>query len=302
MKRLSIVTLLIMSIALGSCMHKNQKTDMNTMDIQGHRGTRGLMPENTIPAFIKALELGVTTLELDLAVSKDHELIVTHDPFMHHEISLTLDGQQISKEDQHKHNIYEMTYEEIKRYDVGSKFVARFPDQKKMKVSKPSLLEVVTAVKAYQKTNDIGAIRYNIEIKSTPEWDEVYHPNPEVFSDLVYDFIQKNMDPTLVNVQSFDFRILQYFEAKYPKTELAVLIENNESIETNLQQLGFVPEIYSCDYPLLDGSKIEYLHSLNIKVIPWTVNKEADISQMINWNVDGIISDYPNRVLEIVNK
>lgn len=299
--RLGIVPLLFLIMVLGSCTHKKSNMDKIEIDIQGHRGTRGLMPENTIPAFIKALELGVKTLELDLAVSKDGQLIVSHDPFMHHEIALDPQGNEISDEDEAKHNIYEMTYEEVKMYDVGSKFLERFPDQQKIKVSKPSLLDLINAVNEYQSKSDVGDIHYNIEIKSLPEGDNSYHPTPEVFSDLVYDFIQKHMDVTLVNVQSFDFRILQYFKTTYPKIKLAVLIENNLPIDNNLKTLGFTPEIYSCYYPLLDSSKVEYLHSLNIKVIPWTVNEIVDINQMILWNVDGIISDYPNRVIQIVN-
>lgn len=291
---------LVLIIALGSCTLKSE-TDKTLIDVQGHRGARGLMPENTIPSFIKALELGVNTLELDLAVSKDMQLIVSHDPFMHHEISLDQDGQTITKQEEAQHKIYEMTYEQIKRYDVGSKFVPRFPSQEKMKVSKPSLLDVVIAVKNYEKQNKAGGTLYNIEIKSLPERDDIYHPTPEVFSDLVYDFIQQHMEPKQVNIQSFDFRVLQYFRTKYPEIKLAVLIENEWPIDTNLGALGFVPEIYSCHHALLDSSKVKYLHSLNIKVIPWTVNKKTDISQMISWGIDGIISDYPDRVIQIVN-
>lgn len=300
MAKSSIIVLVVLSLIFGHCSPKESTMNQATIDIQGHRGTRGLMPENTIPAFIKALELGVKTLELDLTVSKDQLLIVSHDPFMHHEISLSADGQDITKEQELEHNLYQMTYEEIKKYDVGSKFVDRFPKQHKVKVSKPSLLDLVSAVKEYQTNHNTGAIRYNIEIKSQPDGDGIYHPNPQHFSDIVYDFIQEHMDEKLVNIQSFDFRVLQYFKSNYPQIQLAVLIENKLSIDDNLKNLGFTPEIYSCHYPLLDSSKIEYLHSLNLKVIPWTVNETADIKQMIRWGVDGIISDYPNRVIQIV--
>ncbi|MGL1884878.1 MAG: glycerophosphodiester phosphodiesterase family protein [Reichenbachiella sp.] len=271
------------------------------LDVQGHRGARGLMPENTIPAFIKALELGVTTLELDLVVTRDKELLVSHDPFMHHQITLDSLGQNIEKEDEGKHNIYQMSYEQIKKYDVGSKFISSFPEQEKLKVHKPLFIEVLDAVKAYSAENKIKDIRYNIEVKSLPIGDNLFQPIPSEFCDLVYQFIQKNMDPSLVNVQSFDFRVLQYFHEKYPEIELAMLVENSLPIDENLNDLGFTPAIYSCYHPLLDSTKIEYLHSLDLKVIPWTVNDQKDIEKMIQWNVDGIISDYPNRVLNLLS-
>ncbi|UXP33409.1 glycerophosphodiester phosphodiesterase family protein [Reichenbachiella agarivorans] len=270
-----------------------------SIDIQGHRGARGLMPENTIPAFIKALELGITTLELDLAVTKDGQLLVSHEPFMNHVFVLDSMGRDIPKVEETKHNIYEMTYAQVEKYDVGSKFHKHFPDQQKMVVAKPLLIDVVNAVNDYAAKHDIKDIRYNIEVKSLPVGDDKFHPTPQVFSDLVYDFINKHMNKNLLNVQSFDFRVLQYFHQNYPDIELAVLVENTLPIEENLQELGFHPQKYSCYYPLLNEEKVKYLHSLNMKVIPWTVNETADMEKMISWGVDGIISDYPNRVIDI---
>jgi glycerophosphoryl diester phosphodiesterase len=260
------------------------------------------MPENTIPAFIKAIELGVNTLELDLAVSQDGQLIVSHEPYIGSHLGLDSLGQEISTSEELSHNIFQMTYEQIKKYDVGSKFVERFPSQQKMKVFKPSFSEVVDSVNAYLTTHSLAPVKYNIEIKSEPAWDNIFHPTPEVFSKLVYDFINQKMDKKLVNVQSFDFRILQYFHNHFPEITLAVLIENQLSIDENLDALGFVPQIYSCEYILLDESKIRYLQSKSMKVIPWTLNEDVDIKNMWTWGVDGIISDYPDKVLKIISK
>ncbi|MCV9388311.1 glycerophosphodiester phosphodiesterase [Reichenbachiella ulvae] len=292
-------TLLMTTVA---CTPQQEEKKFPRVDVQGHRGARGLMPENTIPAFIKALELGVTTLELDLAVNKDKELLVSHEPYMNHLIALDSSGNPIPKEEEVNHNIYQMTYDEIKRYDVGSKFVKRFPEQEKLKVHKPLLREVVDAVNQYREEHQLGEIRYNIEIKSLPLGDSIYHPAPAEFCQLVYDFVQSHMDPKNVNVQSFDFRILQYYHENYPEIELAMLIENSLSIDENLTDLGFIPEIYSCYHPLLDSQKVEYLKAKNMKVIPWTVNEEEDIKKVLNWGVDGIISDYPDRVLKLFEK
>jgi len=280
----------------------SEQTPTKKLDVQGHRGARGLMPENTIPAFIKALELGVTTLELDLAVTKDKELLVSHEPYMNPEMCLDSLGNKIMDSDKYLHNIYQMSYSQIKSFDCGMKQHARFPLQKKINVSKPLLKDVIDSVNSYLSFNKNTPISYNIEIKTNPEGDDSFHPTPEVFSDLVYEFIQKNMDPAYVNVQSFDFRVLQYFRKTYPEVKLAMLIETQADIDTNLKDLGFVPEIYSCDFKLLSQENIAYLQSKNMLVIPWTVNTQKDMNQLISWNVDGIITDYPDSLQSILNK
>ena len=291
-----VLTLLVVQCSSITNMKKK------TLDIQGHRGTRGHMPENTIPAFIKAVDMGVTTLELDLAVTKDHQLVVSHEPYFGAHISIDSTGRPISPNDELAHNIYTMTYQQVATYDVGSKFHERFPDQMKMKVSKPLFKEVVDSVSRYCRAHGLADMRYNIEIKSLPEGDDKFHPTPDVFSQLVYGFIKENMEMSLVNVQSFDFRILQYFHQHFPEIVLAVLIENEQSIDENLTNLGFVPEIYSCDYTLLDQSKVDYLHDQGMRVIPWTVNNENDIREVISWRIDGIISDYPDRVIKAISE
>ena len=294
----AIIVLLIPCMI--SCQQKKEAVQKQ-IDIQGHRGARGLMPENTIPAFLEALKLGVTTLELDLAVTKDMELLVSHEPYMHSDFCLDSLGNEIAKEDELSHNIHQMTYDQIKKFDCGSKPHPRFPDQQKFKVKKPLLKNLVDAVNEFQKSSDAPPVRYNIEIKSAPEGDSIYHPVPKEFSDLVYSFINENMDPKLVNVQSFDFRVLQYFNQNYPEIELAVLIENKNSIEENLESLGFIPQIYSCDYTLLDGESVKQLQEKGMKVIPWTINESSDMKKLIGWGVDGIITDYPDRAMTLVS-
>lgn len=301
MKRYNLAALLIVAIFFTFCQSKTETMHYSKLDIQGHRGTRGLMPENTIPAFIKALELGVTTLELDLAVTKDKQLLVSHEPYMGAHLALDSAGQEIAESDQLRHNIYRMSYDQIKTYDVGTKYMERFPDQEKFKVHKPLLKELVDEVNAYLEKNQKPPVRYNIEIKSQPEGDTLFHPAPAEYSQLVYDFITTEMDTTMLNVQSFDFRVLQYFHKNYPEIKLAALVENEKSIEENLSDLGFTPEIYSCYFKLLDKEKVTWLQQNGMQVIPWTVNEYDDINTVLNWEVDGIISDYPNRVLEVIS-
>ena len=271
----------------------NEAMPTRELDIQGHRGARGLMPENTIPAFIEALKYGVTTLELDLAVSKDSLLVVSHEPWMNENICLDNQGNRI--EGEMKFNLHQMTYDEIKEFDCGSLGNPRFPEQKKIKTVKPLLIDVIKAVNEHIDTNNMKPVKYNMEIKSMPQGDNLFHPTPEVFSNLLVDFLTENDLLDVTTVQSFDFRVIQYFNQKFPDVSLALLIENELSIQKNLDSLGFNPDVYSCYFKLLDPSKVEFLHNANIKVIPWTVNEIADMQELIDWGVDGLITDYPNR-------
>ena len=173
-------------------------------DIEGHRGCRGLMPENTIPAFIKAVQIGVTTLEMDVVITKDKKVIVSHEPWMNADICTDATGNTISKNDEKNLNIYNMTYEEVKTYDCGTKPYARFPKQYKMKVSKPLLANVIDSVESYCKANNIKPPFYNIETKCTPNGDSVFHPAPADFTELLLDVIFKKGVAARCIIQSFD--------------------------------------------------------------------------------------------------
>ncbi len=144
-----------------------------TFDIEGHRGCRGLMPENSLPAFLKALELGVDTLELDVVVSRDNLLVVSHDAYFSSEITLDATGQPIPADKEREYNLFKMDYAEIRRYDVGSLGNKRFPDQVKLKTYKPLLSEVFKETQRYIKDHKLRAVRYNIETKSTPAGDNI---------------------------------------------------------------------------------------------------------------------------------
>lgn len=266
---------------------------------QGHRGCRGLMPENTIPAFLKALDLGVNTLELDVVISKDLQVVVSHDPYFHPDFSIDPSGRPVPERP--KINLYELTYDEIKSYDVGSKGNPKFPEQRKVKAYKPHLSEMVQAVETYRKDKNISLFWYNIEVKSEESEYDRSQPQPEVFSDLVYKEIIKSVSADRVILQSFDFNILKYWNrqmeaGKYQKVTLAALVSNLKGIEKNLEQLGFIPDVYSPYFQLLTVEKVHRLHALGMKVIPWTVNTTAEMRRVKNMGVDGIITDYPDRI------
>jgi glycerophosphoryl diester phosphodiesterase len=266
-------------------------------DWQGHRGARGLLPENTVPAFLRALEFPeVVTLELDLAVSKDLQLIVSHEPWFNPELCRQPNGDTIPKSTAETFLLYQLTAAEIRAYDCGSLKHPRFPEQQPMPAHKPTLREVVTAVRAAfpQKI-----VRWNIELKSRPEWDGLRTPTIDVFAQLVVDELRALDLERTANVQSFDPRPLQAIRNRNPAIRIALLVENVNDLETNLKQLSFTPEIYSPYYMLVDRKLVRQCHARGIKIIPWTVNDVPAMRRLIRLGVDGIITDYPDRVGQV---
>lgn len=269
------------------------------VEIEGHRGARGLAPENTIPSFLKALEYRVETIELDLAVSADGKLVVSHEPWFSHVISLDKNGAPITEANEKEHNIYKMKYADVKRYDVGSIGNKGFPEQQKMKVHKPLLKDVFKAVSDYARKNNLKPVRYNIEIKSNPDWDDKFTPPPAVFARLVYDEILKHKMEKQVIVQSFDVRPLQELHKMPVKLPLALLVMNKDGIEANLARLGFQPDTYSPHFSLVDETLVAFCRARNMKIVPWTVNEIADLERMKKFDLDGIITDYPDRAVKV---
>lgn len=270
-------------------------------DIQGHRGCRGLLPENTIEAMKKAIDLGVTTLEMDVVISKDKKVLLSHEPFLSHEIALDVNSKEILETEEKKYNLYQMNYDQIKQYDCGSKIHPRFLEQQKLKTYKPLLSEIIQFAEEYSRSKN-RKLFYNIETKSDPNGDDIFHPKPQEFVDLLVNVLNKFSISDRIYIQSFDVRTLQILHKKNTEFKTVLLVENNLSIKENLKILGFKPTVYSPEYILLDKAKVNFLHKKGIKVIPWTVNKKEDILNIISFGVDGLISDYPNRYFEVINK
>jgi glycerophosphoryl diester phosphodiesterase len=269
-------------------------------EIQGHRGSRGLMPENTIPAFKKAIDLGVHTLELDLIISKDKKVVVSHDPFFNPNCTTDPTGKFISKENQG--NLYKLSYEEIKKYDVGLRGNKDYPEQQKMSVYKPLLEDMIRESEKYAKAKGVKPLKYNIEIKSEEKEYDISQPRVEEFSDLVYQIIIKQLPPERVTLQSFDYNVLKFWhqqieQKKYKSIALSALIEpmDNNEVQFNLDKLGFKPQIWSPYFVQATEKRVKELHELGIKIIPWTVNKREDMEKVKAVGCDGLITDYPDR-------
>lgn len=280
--------------------HSNLKTmtiqkDKYEFDLQGHRGARGLAPENSLQGFVKAFNLGVNTLEMDVVITKDKQVLVSHEPWMHYNICKQPDGSLISKETEMSYNIYEMTYQEVKQFDCGTLYFERFPEQELSFAQKPLLKDVLQMMDSLAK-NHGRKIKYNIELKSLPEGDDIYHPTPEEFSDLVVKLIASESNLKQVSLQSFDFRVLNYLHKTYPEIALAALVYE-ENFEDALARLGFIPAIYSPHFKEVDKKLVKKVQNLGMKLIPWTVNELADMKRLLKQGVNGLITDYPDRAV-----
>lgn len=259
--------------------------------IQGHRGCRGLYPENSLPAFQHALEMGVTVLEMDVCLSKDGQVYVSHEPYMNPLYASFSDGRPVSDA---SINLYQKTYAEIKSFDVGSRGNKLFPEQAHVATYKPLLSEVLALGEAYARKTG-RRIEYNIEIKSEPVEYGISQPvSVKEFADKVWTVISASISPSALILQSFDFAVLQYWKTAIHQGRISALVEK-ETPEQMLSSLGFVPEIFSSSHKYLTKEQIDFCHSKGMQVIPWTINTTAEMQQFSDWKVDGIITDYPNR-------
>lgn len=273
----------------------------SSFDLQGHRGCRGLRPENTLPAFFHALDIGVNTLELDVVITKDKHVIVSHEAYFNPLITTLPSGLPATNTD--KGNLYLLNYSEIAQYDMGLRGHPLFPEQKKMSAFKPLLKDVFKEIEAYLTKQSLPLCNYNIEIKSEPVGYTIYQPEVAEFSELVKDVLmQSGISTERFIIQSFDSQVLQYWHEKreqglFPKVKLAWLIEpeSENDIEKNIQILGFLPDIWSPYFKQVTSERIELLHKKNILVIPWTVNERKDMVQLKEMGCDGLITDYPDR-------
>ena len=293
---MSKATKLVIISLISMIFIQNLTAQSGTIDLQGHRGSRGLMPENTIEAMLEAIKWGVTTLEMDVVITKDKQVVLSHEPFMNLEIATPPNGISSSSNSK-DFNIYQMSYEDVSKWDVGGKFNAKFPEQRKIKVHKPLLKDLIAAVEAYINANHLPQVAYNIETKISPDTDELFHPGPVEFVDLLTKVLIDAGIENRTTIQSFDPRSLVELHKRKAPFTLSYLIEASQKITASevIALLGFKPDIISPAYSMVDGLFVQDFHQQQMNIIVWTVNQEADIKKMAALGVDGIISDYPNR-------
>jgi glycerophosphoryl diester phosphodiesterase len=262
---------------------------------EGHRGARGLMPENTIPSMIKALETGANTLELDVYLTADKKVVVAHDPFINIQISRLHDGSDISPEDARKYVWHQMNYADIRKIDVGLKPFAAFPEQQKIPAYMPLLDELIDSVEAFVKINRLSKPIYSIELKTQPaNAQNGFNAPPAILSEAVLKIVKNRKIGNRFLIKSFDRRPLQYLHERHPKVVVAYLAEGKRTLQENIDSLGFVPHIYSPYHGLISKELVEACKARGMKIVPWTVNSKEAFRSYIDLGVDGIITDYPN--------
>ncbi|MBX3244483.1 MAG: glycerophosphodiester phosphodiesterase [Acidobacteria bacterium] len=276
--------------------------DVKQVGIVGHRGAKGYFPENTIPSFILAIEQGADTIEIDVVISQDKKVVVSHDHWFSSSFSTAPDGTRVTKEKEREHNIYKMTYDRVAKYDVGKFGNTGVPGQIPLTVHKPLLTEVFAAVEKYTTERGLPPVWYNIEIKSSPQGDNIYHPETPEFVDLILKDINAYGLGKRVILQSFDVRPLQLIHKISPDTVISFLVSNQLGVEKNLENLGFVPDTYSPSFSLMNEELVRYCREKRIKLVPWTVNNVDDMIKMRDLGIDAIITDYPDRAVKVFRR
>jgi glycerophosphoryl diester phosphodiesterase len=283
------------------------------LDLQGHRGARGLAPENTLPAFAAALSLGVTTLELDTGITRDGVVVVSHEPRPHPSTARGPDGQWLA---QPGPMISALTYVELLKYDVGrlnpaNPYGKPFTHQVPVDGTRiPRLAEVFALVA--KAGND--AVRFNIETKVYPTLPQATLP-PAEFTRAIIGAIRAGGMSRRASIQSFDWATLKIVQAEAQDIPTVYLTAQQPWLNNvdqggtwtaglRYEQHGSVPKMvkaaggktWSPFFGDLDAAKLSEAHALGIEVVTWTVNSPADIARMIDLGVDGIISDRPDLV------
>ena len=301
----------------------------NAFDLQGHRGARGLAPENTLPAFARGLAIGVTTLEMDAAITKDDVVVVSHDAALNPDITRGADGAWLAARGP---RIRDLTFEELQRYDVGrinpsSAYARTFPDQAALEATRiPKLADVFDLVRRS------GAdVQFDIETKVFPLDPDLTLP-PDVFARRLIAEIRKAGMEKRTMIQSFDWRTLEVVRREAPEIRTVFLSIRRPSLDNicsgaaqgkplapasecapsawtagrQLADFGSIPkivkaaggDIWSPFHGDLDKAQVQEARALGLRVVPWTVNTPADIAKVLDLDVDGIISDRPDRVRE----
>lgn len=289
-----------------------------TVDLQAHRGGRGLRPENTLPAFENALAIGVTTLELDTAVTRDGVVVIGHDPSLNPDIARGPDGRWLEAKGP---AIHALDFEQLRRYDIGrlkpgTAYAKRYPEQ--VPVDGTRYARLADLFGQVRRVGDTR-VRFNIETKLSPlERDETV--GPEAFVDAVLAVVNAHGMADRITLQSFDWRTLKIAQEKMPRIPTVYLSAQQKFLDNiganggdgsawtagmNVRDFdGSVARmvkaaggaVWSPYFGDVDEAKIGEAHSLGLGVVVWTVNEPKDIERMLDWRVDGIISDYPDRV------
>ena len=270
------------SVIILSIIFSSTIMGQNEYKIFGHRGCRGLYPENTIIGFQKAIKMGVDGIEFDVVVNKNLQLIISHEPYIDTSYCISNLNQE------HSLNIFEMSLDEIRKIDCGTKYIDRFPNQIKKKEQKPTFEELEKKIKDFK-----GDLLF--EIKCNPDYVNKYFPDYKTYARTIVD--ETKDSPLLKNIifMSFDWRILNELYKINSTSKYIFLSEKNNFIK-DLDFLNFKPFALGLDHKIISKSIIDSVHDQNQLVYAWTVNSFEIFKKLIEINADGIITDYPDKI------
>jgi len=308
-----------------NCNNHSKKT----IDVQGHRGARGLRPENTLSAFTYAMDLGVTTLELDVGVSKDLHTIVYHDEFISGKLCIS-SNNDLPLENDEKYNIKDLSLDQIKSFDAGTKNpeLSRFPEPPRENVPGEQIptLDEVFQLAENKKSN----VRFNIEIKLDPIKNRTLPL--DIFVQSVVRIVEKYNMVHRVVIQSFNWAVIEKVKQLQPKITTAALLGTKSGLPTEAGDASpwtngiHYDEVGQSSLGLLNAAKeyvdifspsgliivpiapeymnstVEEIQAAGFSVIPWTINDKSQMKFLIHLGVDGIITDYPDQLIDLLEE
>lgn len=278
---------------------ENRPAQPRRCEVHGHRGCRGLRPENTMPAFLHAVALGIDVIELDVVISQDQQVVVSHEPWLAAKLGRDTLGRLIDPAQEQQHNLYQLPYASIQQCVVGEWPHPDFATQLPLPSYRPLLREVLRQVA--QASQHAGRpVGFSVEVKSSPAGDDIFHPQPAQFVDLVVAELMAAGVASQTTILSFDPRILQATRRAYPALKLCLLVEEYlPPIADLFDNLGFEPDVFGPDFQLLSATTVRDIRASypKLRIVPWTVNTATDMERVQSWQVDGITTDYPDRLL-----
>jgi len=258
--------------------------------IFGHRGCRGILPENSINGFEKAINLGVDGIEFDVVLNKDKQIVISHAPYMEQKYCLLPDGRRIEQEKEF--NLFQMTQMEIEQFDCGSKYHPNFPEQKKLKTYKPLLQELFDKI-------DFSEVMLLFEIKSEKRYYGKYQPEPNEYVDIILKEVSNYVHRENIFFMSFDANIINELHKRAPQYKLVYLTYAPfKSVKSSIKDLTIQPYAIGMYNPTISKREIIKAHELGIVVFAWTVNSYKDFERLKRYGIDGIITDYPGAFIK----
>ena len=259
------------------------------VEVIAHRGGAGLYPENTIEAMLNAVNIGIRDLEFDMHVTRDSVVVVSHDPY------LKGYGEQ--------YPLYANTYDALAKLTIGDKADKRFPGRKDVACHIPTVTALIDSVEAYCHRHNLPPVNYTIEIKSSSRKDGTLSPDYKTFADLCVRALASRSLGSRLLLQSFDVRTLKYVHERWPNIRLLYLVDKSVgSYDEAMSRLGFTPYAISPDFPMINADFVKKAHADGMRVIPYTVDREKDAVKMKEAGVDAIITNYPDRMTEWLDR